>query len=314
MIRPYNSLGGRVSKAFCQLCGQRISGTAKSYQHKKWPRNVYLRVCENCERTKPRCRICGIPVAATTPNGTCRTCSETLNFCLSCGEPIRGKYLEFDGVGPYCQKCYRERKPCEVCSAPLTDAQWRLSDGRVMCTYCHATAIYSAENAKALYEQMKSVATSVLGLSLNVPTGLALVDRNQLATVIKQQRELALAGGKDTDDLDPERTLGLYVRKGMRRSLYVQTGLPRLLFLQVAAHEFAHAWQGESCPLMKEPIIHEGFAEWVAYRVLGHYGYIRGQANMLTREDIYGRGLKWALDLQAKHGQQAVIEMCKRSV
>jgi hypothetical protein len=157
-----------------------------------------------------------------------------------------------------------------------------------MCEHCHVTAIYASGDAVELYEEMKAVVVHLLDLQLNVPTGLALVDRNQLAEVIRQQalippsRPISAtppsilpaqtgetdkagssffpspssnstaasgmsAGGSDWEaELDPERTLGIYARRGMRRGIYVQTGLPRMLFLQVAAHEYAHAWQGET--------------------------------------------------------------------
>ena len=111
-----------------------------------------------------------------------------------------------------------------------------------------------------------------------------------------------------------ERTLGLYARRGMRRGIYIQTGLPRMLFLQVAAHEYAHAWQGENSPTLRDGLVHEGFAEWVAYRLIGLYGYDRAQERMLARQDIYGQGLRWALDEEAAHGMQGVIEACRRAL
>jgi aminopeptidase N len=85
-----------------------------------------------------------------------------------------------------------------------------------------------------------------------------------------------------------------------------------MLFIQVAAHEYAHAWQGEKCPVLRDILIHEGFAEWAAYRILGHYGYGRAQARMRERDDIYGQGLRWALDLEAKQGTAKLIEACRR--
>lgn len=301
-----------MAKGFCQLCGQEIVGNGETYHHKQWPRKMTLHICRSCDRSKPRCRECGLPMASGTNNGMCKTCSESLRICLSCGNPIDNKYFEFDGIGPYCQACYKEKPPCDVCTAPLTIKQWRLSDGRVMCANCHATAIYSKDAATLLFEEMKTIISRDLGFTLNVPTGLALVDRNQLADVISKQQETSKAGGSGTGELDAKRTLGLYARRGIRRGIYIQTGLPRLLFLQVAAHEFAHAWQGENCPLLRNVLVHEGFAEWVAYRVLGKYGYKRGQDNMLARDDIYGRGLKWTLNLETEQGTAGVIEACRR--
>jgi len=294
-------------------------------------------------------------MAFASMNGVCTTCAQSGSYCLACGQPIKGTYLEFDGIGPYCQACCRDRPACGLCSAPLTDQQWQLSDGRVMCAPCYSTAIFAPGDAVALYEEMKTAVINVLGLRLNVPTGLALVDRNQLADVIRQQTmplppsprsnrlqarssrplqntdqvqssgagndamvgkpgdvpSLSLLNG--ADELDPQRTLGIYARRGMRRAIYVQTGLPRILFLQVAAHEYAHAWQGENCPILHRALVHEGFAEWVAYRVLEHYGYKRGRELMLARTDIYGQGLRWALEVEGRQGLAGLIDACRRS-
>jgi hypothetical protein len=110
---------------------------------------------------------------------------------------------------------------------------------------------------------------------------------------------------------DAQRTLGLYARRGMRRGIYIQTGLPRLLFLQVAAHEYAHVWQGENCPTLPAGLTYEGFAEWVAYQVLGFYSYRRGQERMLRRQDLYGQGLRWALVEEANRGVQGLLAACQ---
>ncbi len=246
-------------------------------------------------------------MAAATSSGLCATCAQGALICLACGQPIHGgRYVEIDGLAPFCETCYRERPACDVCAAPLTDERWQLADGRVSCARCHATAIYIPEQAAALYDEMKAVVANLLGLKLNIPTGMALVGRDQLEEIIRQQ---------DNSHSAPEigHVLGLYARRGTRRGIYVQNGLPRLLLLQLAAHEFAHAWQGENCPLLHDPLVHEGFAEWVAYKVMGHFGYARSQERMLARTDIYGQGLKWALDLEASQGAAGVVAACRQA-
>lgn len=311
--------------AYCQLCGQKIGGRGQEFHHSLWPPDVVLRVCAQCARERPRCQVCDIPVQTA---GLCVTCSASLQVCLACSRPIKGEPQTFDSdgqsVGPYCSECFRSRPPCDVCGAPLTHEYWELSDGRVICAGCHASAVYSPEAAAALYARLKEVIVGDLGLALNIPTGLALVDRNQLRQVIEQQSGLrtpdpmaqtspaAQSGSAADPELDANHTLGLYARRGMRRGIYIQTGLPRLLFLQIAAHEYAHAWQGENCPMLRDPRIHEGFAEWVAYRAIGHYGDDRGQERMLSRQDIYGKGLRWALDMETRRGAQRVIDACRR--
>ncbi|MFC1878907.1 LIM domain-containing protein [Chloroflexota bacterium] len=310
-MKPTPSQQAAGQKIFCQLCGQNIIGQGESFHHPKWARELNLRICSECFQNKPRCRVCNLPMAAAPANGVCATCSQYNQFCQACGKPIKRNYVEVEGVGRYCEKCYRQRTPCDVCGAPLTDQHWKLSDGRVSCAFCHATAIYAPAEGAVLYDEMKTSVAELFGLSLNVPTGLALVDRNQLAEVISQQQK-NMSDDAHNNILDPNMTLGLYARRGMRRGIYVQTGLPRMLFLQVAAHEFAHAWQGENCPLLRELLVHEGFAEWVAYRVLGRYGYTHGQARMKARQDIYGQGLRWALEIETKQGPAGLLEACRQ--
>ena len=253
-------------------------------------------------------------MAASSSGGLCETCRASLQTCLACSRPVTGKSLAFDGVGPYCLDCFRTRPPCDICSAPLTDERWQLSDDRMTCQRCHASAVFTPDVAGALYEQMKQVVFNQLGFELNIPTGLALVDRNQLKEVIRLQTEGNHEQSTGHQELDPDRTLGVYARRGMRRGIYIQTGLPRMLFLQVAAHEYAHAWQGENCPILRDMLIHEGFAEWVAYHMIGYYGYRDSQQRMLARQDNYGRGLKWALSLEQSQGAGIVVEACRRSV
>jgi len=159
---------------------------------------------------------------------------------------------------------------------------------------------------------MKTAAAQSLGLTLNIPTGLALVDRTQLAEIIHQQVEIS-PPLPDAEPIDPERTLGIYTRRGLRRGIYVQNGLPRSLLLQVAAHEFAHAWQGENCPLLQNSLVREGFAEWVAYTLLGEFGQKQMQHRMHSRPDLYGQGLRWALNVATQDGAVGVIQACRES-
>lgn len=244
-----------------------------------------------------------------TLNGACATCMQSMTICRSCGKRIKREYIEINGAGRYCKDCYNQRNHCNVCGAPLTDEHWLLSDKRVSCGYCHTTAVYNPNEATALYEEMKNLIKQNFGLQLNIPTGLALVDRKQLANIILKQSQ-AQPNRHGVEDLDPEKTLGVYTRRGMKRGIYIQTGLPRTILLQIAAHEFAHAWQGENCPVLREELVHEGFAEWVAYKVLGLYGYKQQQSQMTQRNDIYGKGLNWALAIDSKYGVEGVIDAC----
>jgi hypothetical protein len=65
--------------------------------------------------------------------------------------------------------------------------------------------------------------------------------------------------------------------------------------------------------LLRDTLIHEGFAEWLAYHVIGYYGYTQGQEHMLARQDVYGNGLRWALEVEARDGVAGVLQACRRS-
>lgn len=123
-----------------------------------------------------------------------------------------------------------------------------------------------------------------------MPPALSLVDRNQMLALLAQV--------KDEDADQPELVFGLFVRRGRKRMVYVEYGLPQILMIQVIAHELAHAWQGENCPLLRDPLFREGFAEWVAYRALLALGAVKKAALMTQRTDLYGQGLQMMLALE----------------
>ena len=333
---------------FCQLCGKDTHGWSKTFHHSSWSSDISLRVCRTCLDQKPKCRVCGIPMESLLGNVLCSSCLNAVHnhpeilksrkLCLSCKAPLKGKYFEYDGVGPYCGTCAHRRIPCSVCGAPLTDEFWRLSDERLTCGYCHSTAIYLPLDAEKLYKEIKKLVGFHFHMQLNIPTGLALVDVNQMREIIRQQNEHKHTTGRltsksapavmDSPDekpsqaigvlqidstLEPERTLGIYTRRGFRRGIYIQTGLPRLLFLQVTAHEYAHAWQGENCPVIHDSTMHEGFAEWLAYHVIGFLGYTNGQQRMSRREDLYGKGLRLVLQIENVSGTSGVIATCQEN-
>jgi len=182
-----------------------------------------------------------------------------------------------------------------------------LADGRQICDRCHQTAIYQPERAQELYQQTVQIIQRQLGLALNVPTEFKLVDRNRLQELVAYQDP---QGGDGTSDMD--KTLGLYVRRGRRRGMYVEYGLPQILLVQVIAHEYAHAWQGENCPLLRDPLIREGFAEWVAYKVLGTLGASKKMAIMEARPGLYGDGLRRLFELERAGGVVGVLADCER--
>jgi hypothetical protein len=181
----------------------------------------------------------------------------------------------------------------------------RLPDGRRTCTRCHRTAVYDLARGQALFERVARVVTDQLGLGLNVGTAFTLADHQHL------QRLVTEASPAIHDD--PDRVVGLFVRRGHRRVMYVVSGLPQILLIQTIAHEWAHAWQGEKCPLLRDPLVREGFAEWVAYKTLQRMGASKKMALMEQQGGLYGQGLRKMLELERRGGLSGVLAFCRRA-
>ncbi len=180
-----------------------------------------------------------------------------------------------------------------------------LPDGRRICPHCNQTAVRDLAHAQALFARVVAIVAGPLGLRLNVGSGFALVEYPHL---------LRLAAEAQTAPFgDPDRVVGLFVRQGRRRVMYILSGLPQILFIQTVAHEWAHAWQGENCPLLENPLVREGFAEWVAYKTLQALGAVKKMALLEQREGVYGEGLRKMLELERREGMFGVLDFCRRA-
>ena len=224
----------------------------------------------------------------------------TQDRCATCGALLtHGYYYLRDRPDRYCPTCMATRPRCDTCSAPVGDQHWTLHDGRVLCNRCHATAIFDPTAARSLFEETVAALVSQLGLALRVGVEFRLVDAPTLAQV--------RASGDDQHDPN-EKTLGLYQRQGRLRAIYVLYGLPKLLFRTVVAHEYAHAWEGEKCPLLDDYALREGFAEWVAYRHLLYLGCTRAAHRMLISSHPYRPLLEQVLAIEGRSGPAGVLE------
>ena len=290
----------------CNLCGRAVNeNESRLFPRKSKPHSKGLLVCADCERTKPRCAVCQTPMLVDRAEfGICANCIREGLRCRSCGVRINGKFLMVNGnEGPYCEKCFRQYAQCDLCGVPVGKDGVLYEDGRMICARCHQTAIVDPQIANTLFEQVVDILEKSLGLRLVVRPRLAVVDHVRLV-------ELARTPAAQTGH-DSERALGLFMRVGRKRFIYLQEFLPRILFIQVAAHEFAHAWQGENCPLMDDPMLREGFAEWAAYHVLLELDAKKKVEQMLVRRDLYGQGLHHFVEIEKQGGRAGVLQFCK---
>src|SRR5581483_6371297 len=114
-------------------------------------------------------------------------------------------------------------------------------------------------------------------------------------------------------DGDGHHVLGYFVSSNGRTTIYVERALPRPLLLGTLAHELGHAWQALYVPGARDLLLSEGFAEWVAHHVLVGAGLQATAARATRRDDIYGRGLRYFLEIERTSGRAGVLAAIKGS-
>ncbi|MCA0354122.1 MAG: zinc-binding protein [Chloroflexi bacterium] len=218
--------------------------------------------------------------------------------CALCGQRLLGAYYFLpDRPERYCETCIEQRPRCSSCAAPVGDDGWTLHDGRVQCGGCHRSAIYDPQEAQALYASTVASLAQHPGLQVQVGASFRLVDQPTI-------QDLARQGAIATEG---QQMLGLYLRQGRMRVVYALYGLPRWRFRLVVAHEFAHVWQGEHCPLLTDYDWVEGFAEWVAYQHLLFLGATKAAERLRNAEHPYRKGLEQCLKLEEQIGIRGVL-------
>jgi hypothetical protein len=236
--------------------------------------------------------------------------SWSATHCAACGAFLAGGYYTLLGSDDrFCETCFATRPRCDSCGAPLAPHHWKLHDERLHCSRCHNNAIYDMTFAHQLYDETIAGVASYPGLTLNVGVEFRIIDAPTLQNLRR--------GSEQFPAHLPEqqiRTLGLYQRKGPLRVIYLLYGLPRLIFRTTLAHEYAHAWQGENCPLLTNMTLIEGFAEWVAFYHLLWLGATRAARRMIETPHPYREALEHMFELEQRLGKSGVIEYMKRAV
>ena len=192
------------------------------------------------------------------------------------------------GLGPVAPLRAAGDVACWACGAAEGPATVR--DGRAFCPRCASTLVESRVEAESLYRHLLDTARRRLGLVIRDAPRLVL------APEVALRRR---AGVRAADGIS-----GLYVRGGHERpSIHVLSPLPRARLTSVLAHEIAHAWQAENCPDEQGRRLREGFAEWVAWRLLEGREACAGERRVIeARTDVYGQGFRVFAELQARPG------------
>jgi hypothetical protein len=301
---------------FCHLCGQRL-------RERYYRFDSSLVVCASCFASRPRCARCGVPVAdapvAAASNGKmtllCASCLRAAPRCAACQQPIVGVWYTFEELLPtlaqrrFCSTCVQHRPRCDLCRAPVAANAAPLADGQYRCALCSSDMILGDAAAQSIYAEAVNGLHAAAGCTLKLTPHLQIVGRRRMGDVRRRfAHDISDVGAEEAGN---HHVLGFFVRAHGTSTIYVELGLPRALLLGTLAHELGHAWQAEQAPHVKDPMLREGFAEWVAHRVLVARGLQAVAARATRRDDLYGRSLRHFLAVERSAGLSGVLALAR---
>ena len=249
----------------------------------------------------------------------CPNClNEALPKCYNCGAPIQGNYVAVSHRKlPVCMSCRDSLPQCFLCSMPCdgNHGGLALADGRFTCGDHSKGGVTNQGRARQIFQQARKELGRTFSGALEIKTPIKevlLVDINGLSqAALKSGHNPSLSGGK---------VLGIatvvLVSDGNRTTMKPSTvhllnHVPEARMLTVSTHEYAHVWHAENHRdyTKTQPILREGFAEWVAYKVAQSYGRQEQMDLMLnTNGGVYYQGLLKFLQLERERGVSGVLQ------
>lgn len=300
-----SSSAAKRAAHFCHLCGTRLRSRYLVY-------NATLVVCAACDASSQRCARCGVPIAQSAIQGTdplCATCARDAPRCAGCRLPITSTWYTFEELLPtgaprkFCPRCVQGRPRCDLCRAPVADGAKPLADGQYRCALCLSEIVLDIADVVAIYHQAVAQVEQILRGQLRKMPRLETVSRRTMGEIRRRYEHRSSEPAAASHHV-----LGYFVQAHGVSTIYAEACLPRGLLLGTLAHELAHAWQTEQGLHLKDGMVREGFAEWVAYRVLTACGLPSLAERATRRDDIYGRGLRHFLNVENRFGYAGVVK------
>lgn len=303
---------------FCHLCGDPLAGRVLSNPEG-------LTWCMRCQTERPHCKLCHTPLDdgaiarhmeqdAAEP-ALCARCLRVSPRCRTCRAPLVQSWYTFEELLPttperrYCPTCVRVNPRCDVCRVPVERGSAPLDDGQYRCASCAAEMIADDAAVRAFYEDTLAVCAAVTGEPLRAKPALEVVSRLRMGEIRSKHEHGAAAAQRETTP--SPHVVGYFVRERGQATIYVERRLPQSMLVGTLAHEIGHAWQTERAPELRDILICEGFAEWVAHHALVARELQTLAARSTRREDVYGRGLRRLLQIERAGGRDAVLDVAR---
>lgn len=252
--------------------------------------------CQNCYKNADRCDFCRAVLlpgewSYQKQKKVCNVCKNVRPRCYACNSVLGTVYSEFRGFdGKYCPECVASTPSCVSCMRPCGNNPFRISNGHAVCRDCHRSTVTTGD-------QLQRLVAEVAGY----------MERNLLMQ-IETSIDIKLVDSVDGMELsDRYRESGRFIRVGDDFTIKILAGLSRELCIETIAHELAHAWQAENCPHLAGDELIEGFAQWIAGKVLTGFNLDRLIERLDYRDDVYGRGYRRLISMEKKYGFSGVF-------
>lgn len=243
-----------------------------------------------------------------------RCLKRVLPKCAVCGEPITGKYAVFTSVEGrkrrLCRHCSRLTR-CFACELP--GRTQRLPDGRYVCSDCEREAIRSTEEAELLLEKVRKTLEALLGEPVENSFRFRMVSYPELLKVADLRvNDTAIELGLCHASFSERRSGNKREIVKIETEILMLDHLPRRRFLEIAAHELAHHWQYHAAPYLRDRVMQEGFAEYMASLVNREFGQENLNARIEQRRDpVYGAGFRKISSVARREGIEGVKKMLR---
>ncbi len=283
----------RRNAKFCAVCNDAIRG---EYFISPSGKNI----CSKCEKISKKCDSCRtalIPGEWTHDHGytLCSRCRQELKRCRGCEDPILGPYMSYKGFdGFFCRTCSEKTPACVSCSRPTGQKGFQLDNGKMICADCRPTAVIRPQQLKRLSREVQN----------HLDRHMLMIIENDIRWFLEDD----LPGDAD----DNLRESGRFIQVNDDFTIKILKGLSRDLCIEIIAHELAHAWQAENFPNLKDKLHQEGFAQWVAAKVVEDYRFDRLLERFDARDDVYGDGYRLMMRLEKQYGVEGMFKYLRK--
>lgn len=296
----FSSAGISAADLACSVCKDKIGANRRYLES-----SGRIFCSENCfdkyrKSFWKSCTACGVKAPEGVVSDGKFYCSERClksvqKKCANCNEGVLSG-VSYSDEFILCMKCDKLPK-CDLCMKPRKQNGKLLSDGLSLCKMCLDNGIFDLKKGKPYFEKVRSILRDKLKLSTDNNIALSICNASDVHNSDKPftvDTELGLYKYSGEYNVDTGKVLF------EKFEILILHGLSPEKFEIVAAHELAHDWMRKNVPHIKNPLLVEGFAEYISWRYARLMNYNKAAARIENNKTpIYGdgfRNLKRSLD------------------